>query len=440
MKVLALIPLLVAVHPQEFKPAAPIEKERYVYGLPVTAKKGSRFSKLNLVPGGWELWVVEVNGARPFQFGDMDQPNPTILEKARACTRVHQALSAEKSSVELTIVVRRPGNSRGILVKVAFSDWDTSLEYAWRKWRQDPKLFILPQASTQAGSEPYVARVEYTEAERLAEVAEYELRKKEEAEERKSPGAPLKSRETFRIAQRKLRLDAGIEKPVAADDGYLASRREKAGELQRRASERMEKRDLFEAHRLARHSMALDKGGTAATTVDSVKAALGPLDPEERGRLRAKVLQQSVAEVREKNFAEAAEGAAFCLFMADTDKEAAKILSQTRKAAFGEKEMTKSDLDRWVGILGPLAELPSSSELKEDVIYRVSGKVARAGPFTLVESPKTASKFVFEDKAGLKFDVDDTFTLVAVFDGAKPPTSMPEDLRSHPFLRLVVIR
>ena len=169
---------------QEFKPAGRIEKERYVYGLPVLVKKGSKFSKLNLVPGGWQLWIVEVNGARPFLFGDRDQPNPTIVDKARSCTRVHDALSSEKSNLDLTIVVRRQGNARGILVRITLQDWDQSFEYIWRKWMQDPRQIILPLATTDVGAEPFTARVDYTEAERLAEVAEYELRKKEEADER----------------------------------------------------------------------------------------------------------------------------------------------------------------------------------------------------------------------------------------------------------------
>src|SRR5688572_734887 len=176
----AVLPLLLLVslpvRAQEFKTASPIEKERYTYGLPVTAKKDSRFRKLNLVPGGWELWVVEVNGARPFQFGDMDQPNPTIVEKAQQSTRVHKALSEDKGGqTVVTVVVRRPGNSRGILLQVTFPAWDAGLEYAWRPWRQNPKLFILPQASTQVGSEPYPFRIDYTEAERLEEVAAYDL-------------------------------------------------------------------------------------------------------------------------------------------------------------------------------------------------------------------------------------------------------------------------
>jgi hypothetical protein len=440
MRILIALLLALPATAQEFKPAAAIEKERYTYGLPVTAKKDSRFRKLNLVPGGWELWLVEVNGARPFQFADADQPNPTILEKAQQSTRVHKALSDDKGGqTVVTVVVRRPGNSRGILLQVTFPGWDAGLDYAWRPWKQNPKLFILPQASTQVGSESYPARIDYAEAERLEEVAAYELRKREEAEERKTPGAPLKSRETYRIAQRKLRLDAGFEKPVAADDAYFASRSSKAADLQKRAAERMEKRDLFEAHRLGRAAMAFDKGASGST-VESVKSAIGPMDADDRGKLRAKVLQQAVAQVREKHLADGAEGAAFCLLLTETDKDAAKILLQTRKAAFGEKEMTKEDLDRWVGILGPLTDLTSKVELKEDGIYRVSGKVERAGSFTLVDSPKDGIKWVFEDKAGLKFDAGDSFTLIGVFDGDKSPTAMPEDLRQLPFLRVVVIR
>src|SRR5262245_31578608 len=145
----ALLVLLSALPApaQEFKEADLIEKERYTFGMPVTAKKGSRFSKLNLVPSGWELWVVAVNGTRIEQFGDMDMPKPPIVEKARACTKVHQALSAEgESQVAITVVVRRPGNSRGILVQVTFPGWDAGLEYAWRKWRQNPNMIILPMA------------------------------------------------------------------------------------------------------------------------------------------------------------------------------------------------------------------------------------------------------------------------------------------------------
>jgi len=441
----AVIPLLVlfavSSHAQEFKPAAPIEKERYTYGLPVTAKKDSRFRKLNLVPGGWELWVVEVDGARPFQFGDMDQPNPTIVEKAQQSTRVHKALSDEKGGqTVVTVVVRRPGNSRGILLRVTLPAWDAGFEYAWRPWRQNPKLFILPQASTQVGSEPYAARIDYTEAERLEEVAAYELRKREEAEERKSPGAPLKSRESFRNAQRQLRLDAGLEKPTASDDGYFATRRAKGAELMRRASERLEKKDWFEAHRLGRAAGSLNKDGGANTIADQVKAGIGPLDPDEKNRLRTKVLQQAVAESRERRFVEAAECGAFCLLLSPSDKEAAKILQQTRRAAFGDKEMSKTELDRWIGVLGALTELSPKAAPVEDVVYLVGGKVARAGAFTLVENAKTGAKFVFEDKAGLKFDEGDTFTLVGMLDPGKPPASMPDDLKAHPLLRLVVIR
>ncbi len=436
MKILTALMLPVFLGAQEFKDARLIDKERYIYGMPVSAKKGSRLAKLNLVPGGWELWVVEANGARPFQFGDMDQPNPTILEKARACTRVHEALSAEKGRMELTIVVRRPGNSRGILVQVAFEEWDTGLEYIWRKWKQDPKLIILPLASTQVGSEPYTARVDYTEQERLEEVAAHELKKREESEERK--GTPLKSRESFQITQRRLRLDTGLQKAEKQDDGYLAARRSRGQDLYRQADERSLGKDWFEAHRLARAAAVFDT--QAAGIVDRVKAAVAPLGPEDRGKLRKKVLTQALAEGRE-NPVRTAEGAAFCLLLNAEDKEAAKILAQSREKAFGAKEMSKDDLDRWIGVLGPLSDIPAAAELKEDVIYRLTGKVVKAGPFTLVESGKGgAVKWVFEDKAGLKFAEGDTFTLVGFSDGAKPPTTMPEDLRQLPFLRLVVVR
>jgi len=424
---------------QEFKPAAPIAKERYIYGMPVSVKKGSRFSKLNLVPGGWELWIVEANGARPFQFGDNDQPNPTILEKARACTRFHEALSAEGGGMDLTLVVRRPGNSKGILVRVAIEGWDAGFDYIWRKWRQDPKLIILPLASTQVGSESYTARVDYREKERLDEVAAYERKKREEADDRRLPGSPLKNRESFQIVQRQLMLDAGIEKATAADDAYFASRRLKSEECQRRGTDRLQKKEYFEAHRLLRLSAALSGDKSAGGGADSVKAAIAPLDAEDRNKLRTKALQEAMAASKE-SLADAAEGAAFCLFMNEGDKEAAKILQQSRKKAFGAKDMTKADLDRWIAILGPLADLPASSEPKEDGIYRVSGKVARAGPFTLVENAKSGTRFVFEDKASLKFDVGDFFMLVGVCDGGKPPAAMPEDLKAHPLLRLVVIR
>ena len=434
--------LCLSVSAQEFKPPSLIEKERYTFGLPVTAKKGSRFAKLNLVPSGWELWVVEVNGARPFQFGDADQPNPTILEKAQQSTRVHQALSIEKGGQTIvTVVVRRPGNSRGILLRLTFTEWDAGLDYAWRPWKQNPKLFILPQASTQVGSEPYPARVDYTEAERLEEVAAYDLRKREDAEERKSPGAPLKNRESFKIAQRRLRLEAGLQKQDPADDAYFAARRSMAADLLKRSGERVDKKDWFEAHRLARAAAALESGSSAGDLVIRVKAGLAPLDAEDRAKVRTKVLTQALVEVKEKNLVEAAEGAVFCLMLSEGDKDAAKILAQTRRSAFGAMGMSKGDLDRWIGVLGPLPDLPAAAELKEDTIYRVTGKVKRAGAFTVVESDKKGPvSWVFEDKAGLKFDVGDPFTLVAVYDGGKIPTSMPEDLRAFPLLRLVVVR
>lgn len=427
--------LLSSASAQEFKPAGRIEKERYVYGLPVTVKKGSRFSKLNLVPGGWQLWIVEVNGARPFLFGDRDQPNPTIVDKARSCTRVHDALSAEKSNLDLTIVVRRPGNAKGILVRITLQEWDQSFEYIWRKWMQDPRQIILPLASTDVGAEPFTARVDYTEAERLAEVAEYELRRKEEADERAR--TPLKLRESFRLTQRKMRLDAGLEKPEASDDAYLQSQRAKGANLLRQAEERLSKSDWFEAHRLARASSAFDsRSGTGV--VDRVKAGIGLLDADDRGRLRSKVMAQAISESRDKNLVPRAEGAAFCLLLSDGDKEAAKILAQARRAAFGAPEISKPDLDRWIGVLGPLTDL-ASADIKEDVVYRVTGTVSKAGPFTLVESGKI--KWVYEDKSNLKFADGETFTLVAMYDPpSKPPANLPEDLKSYPLLKLVAVR
>jgi hypothetical protein len=437
---LALL-ILPPAFAQEFKPAGLIEKERYVFGLPVGARKGSRFAKLNLVPSGWELWVVAVNGTKVEQFGDTDMAKPVIVEKARACTEIHEALSNDKGSGQmvLTIVVRRPGNSRGILVEVSFPGWDAGLEYPWRKWRQNPQMIILPTASSAVGAEPYTARVTYTEAERLEEVAEYELRKREEAEDKKTP---LKLRESFRIAQRRLRLDAGIQKPDRADDAYLETRRSKSQDLLKRAEERLGKKDWFEAHRLARAATALDiSGDRGKGVVDRVKAGLAPLDADDRARLRAKVLTQAMAEVKERNLVEAGEGATFCLLLTEGDKEAAKILNQTRRAAFGGTEIAKTNLDRWIGVLGELPEIGSGTGLKEDVVYRVTGKVARAGPFTLVDSGKDGSmKWVFEDKAGLKFAEGETFTLVAVFEGAKPPTALAEDLKMHPVLRVIVVR
>jgi hypothetical protein len=335
-----------------------------------------------------------VNGARPFQFGDMDQPNPTILEKARACTRVHDALSADKSQISLTIVVRRPGNARGILVRVSIGSWDLGFDYIWRKWRQDPKLIILPLASTQVGSESYTARIDYTEEERLEEVAAFDLKKKEESDARK--GTPLKSRESFQVTQRRLRLDAGLQKADAdkSDDAYLSARRARGQDLYRQAEDRAGKMEWIDAHRFARAASVFDNSG-ASGVLDRVKAALAPLGPEDRAKLKKKALTQALAEAKD-NPVRAAEGAAFCLLLAADDKEAAKILDQARSKAFGAKEMSKDDLDRWLGAVGPMEEFPLATGLKEDVVYRATGKVARAGPFTLVDSARLG-KWVFED-------------------------------------------
>jgi hypothetical protein len=149
-------------------------------------------------------------------------------------------------------------------------------------------------------------------------------------------------------------------------------------------------------------------------------------------------MAQAMAEVREKNLAGGAEGAAFCLLLSPDDKEAAKFLAQTRRSAFGAPEMSKADLDRWIGVMGPLVEL-AGTDLKDDVLYRATGTVSRGGPFTLVDSGKV--KWVYEDKSNLKFMEGETFTLVATYDPtAKVPASLPEDLKTYPLLKLIAVR
>lgn len=429
---------------QEFKKPVLIERERYVYGLPVQVKPGSRLSKLSLIPGGCEVWVVAVNGTHVEQVSDMDLRKPTTIQKARASTAIHKALSAsnESAAVAVTIVVRRPGTPRGVLIRIAFPGWDDGLEYSFTKWSRDPSLVIFPGATTQVGNEPFNAMTEYTEAERLEEIADYELRKREEAEARKNPEAALKFRETYKLAQRRLRIDAGLEQPGKKDQGYADARRSRASALAQRASEQGTKKEWFECHRNARAAQALEpQARIGKDTLEQLRASLRELSPDDRAKIRTKVLTQALADVKGRNLVEAGEAAAFCLSFDGEDKEAAKILAQTRKAAFGGTEISKGDLDGWLGVLGGLPDLPAAADLKEGEIYRVAGKVARAGPFTLVESGKGGVlKWVFEDKPGLKFDIGDTFILIAAFEAKKPPEKMPEDLKGFPLVRIVVIR
>ncbi|HTF57516.1 MAG TPA: hypothetical protein VK661_09810, partial [Planctomycetota bacterium] len=384
---LLLLLLPVPASAQEFKKPVLIPKERYVFGLPIEAKRGSKFAKLNLVPQGWELWLVAANDWRVQQVGDTDMKKPATISKARDSTQIHKALSTatDANRLVLTIVVRRPGNSRGILVEVTFTGWDARLNYSVRKWSQDENSFIFPTASSQVGSEPFTARVQYTEKERLEEVAEYDLRKREEAEARKNPGAPLKDRESYRIVQRKLRLDAGLEKAGPADEAYQLERQLRAGELLTRAENGLTQKAWFDCHRAARAGTALDPFSKRLPAILSqLRTAVEKLDPEERGKIRAKVLAEVTVELKEKDLVAAAEGAAFCAWLSDADKEAARFITQARKAAFGAEEMSKDDFDGWSGILGGFPDLPPATDFKEGEIYRAWGKVARAGNFTLV--------------------------------------------------------
>jgi len=429
---------------QEFKKPVLIERERYVFGLGIQVRPGSRLSRLNLIPGGCEVWVVAVNGTKVEQVSDMDLRKPGTIQKARASTAIHKALSVsnEAARTVVTIVVRRPGTPRGVLFEIEFSGWDEGVEYSFTKWSRDPSLIIFPGATTQVGNEPFNARIEYTEAERLEEIADYELRKREDAEARKSPEAALKFRETYKIAQRRLRIDAGLDQPAKNDAAYSSARSARASSLVRRAAEQLEKKEWLECHRNARAAQGLEPAsGASKGTLESLRTLLKALAPDERAKIRTKALTQALADVKERDLVEAAEAAAFCLSFDGEDKEAAKILAQTRKAAFGGAEISKADLDGWLGVLGALPEIPAATDLKEGELYRAVGKVTRAGAYTLVESGKAgAIKWVFEDKPGLKFDVGDTFILLASFEAKKQPEKIPEDLKAFPLMRIIVIR
>jgi len=441
---LLILLLPVSASAQEFKKPVLIQKERYVFGIPVEAKKGSKFAKLNLVPGGWELWVVAANDYRVQQVGDNDAKKAVTVAKARDCTQFHKALATatDAGRLVLTIVVRRPGNSRGLLIEVAFTGWDAGLNYSVKKWSQDEAYFILPGASASLGSEPYTARVNYTEKERLEEVAEYELRKREESEARKNPGAPLKDRESFQKVQRRLKIDAGVEKVGPAEEAYKTERGLRAGDLLARAENGLNNKAWFDCHRAARAGMALDPFSRRLPAIlEQLRNGVEKLAPDEKAKLRAKVMAEVSAELKEKDLVAAAEGAAFCAWLSDSDKEAAKFLAQSRKNAFGAEEMSKDDLDGWTGILGGIPDLPPAADLKEGEIYRVWGKVVRAGEYTLVESGKEAPvRWYFEDKAGLKFAAGDSFLLVGVYESKKSSDKAPDDLKELPCLRLIIIR
>ncbi len=444
MNVRAVFLLTLLLHApaasQDFKRPEKMPKDRYVYGLPVVKmKEGSRVAALRFQPSGTELFVLAVNKRRVPLVTDFDGPQPETLRNVADSTAIHEALSG-KGAVQLVLLVKRAGAPRGLLIEIEFADWDAGLVYHVKKWSHDHSKWVLPNATGEIGTEPFQFRCTYSELERKVEVADFERQRRDKDEKKKNPAAGLKSLESFRAVQRKLRIDEGSGPNGNEERDYLDSRRDVANRLTARSAEWRIQNDWFEYFRAAVGASGLDggmnQGARGASSLETVKRHLDGLNAEMKSRLRAQAAAEAPAAFREKRYVDAAMAALLCNLLGD--RGALKVISESKKAAFSASELPKAELDGWMGVLGGLSPLPPAAELKEGEVYRAEGKVEKAGAFTLVKSGDQS--WVFEDKVGLKFDAGDTFLTVGFFDGKKPPATLPEELKPFPFLRLVVIR
>lgn len=433
----ALLLLSLPASAQDFKRPERMPKDRYVHGLPIVKmKEGSRIAALRFQPSGTELFVLAVNKRRVPLVTDFDGPQPETLPKVADSTAIHEALSG-KGSVQLVLLVKRAGAPRGLLIEIEFQDWDAGLVYHVKKWSHDHSKWVLPNATAEIGTEPFQYRCTYSELERKVEVADFERQRRDKDEKKKNPAAGLKSLESFRAVQRKLRIDEGSGPNGNEERDYLDARRDIANRLTGRAAEWKIKMEWFEYFRCAVAASGYDGGmNSSDSSLETVKSTLDGLNAEMKSRLRAQAAAEAPAAFREKRYVDAAMAALLCNLLGD--RGALKVISESKKAAFNTSELPKAELDGWLGVLEGIAPLPAAAELKEGEIYRAEGKVEQAGAFTLVKSGD--ENWVFEDKLGLKFDAGDTFLAVGFFDGKKPPATLPEELKPFPFLRLVAIR
>lgn len=423
----ALLAILLApldASAQEFNRPERIARRRYAAGILVTqVKQGSIVDKLRLRPQGSDLFIVEVNdrlvpavAATPHQVAD--------------CTAIHDALSA-KGPIRLGLVLRTGG--RRVLIELEVPEWDQGLNYQIKRMGGEPATYTFPGATKEV-ADTYEIRHSYSEVERRVEVADFDRLKRDKEAKSRNPEIGLKSLDSFKAVQRKLRIDAGGSPLGKEEEEYVEARQDIANRCALRASERNAQKMYFE-YFLA--SMAADAIDGSSSGVAVVKRKLDALDENVKRRLRVTASVESGVSLKAKRYVDAALAATFGKILGD--EESAKNLAPAKRAAFLAPEMSKSDFDQWWNLLGGLDSLPEPAELKEQDIYRFEGKVAKGGAFTRFTSG-SGQTWVFEDKLGLKFEEGDVFIAIAVYEGKAVPETLPEDLKAFPFLRLVVIR
>jgi hypothetical protein len=398
-----------------------IPRKRYACGiLVVRVKEGSIVDQLRLRPEGSDLFIVEVNdrlvpavAGTPHQLAD--------------CTAIHDALSA-RGPIRLGLVVRTGG--KRVLIELEVPEWDQGLIYQVKKMAGDPATYTFPGASKEI-ADAFESRHSYSEIERRVEVADFDRLKRDKEAKSRNPELGLKSLESFKAVQRKIRIDSGAASPLGKEEEeYVEARQDLANRYALRASECNAQKMYFEYFLAAMGADAMDGSSSA---IAAAKRKLAALDEAVQRKLRVQASVESGVSLKAKRHVESGLAAAFGKMLGD--EESTKNLEQARRAAFAAPEMSKADFDQWWNLLGGLDSL-SDGEAKIGEPRRFEGRVVKPGPFTVFAAGE--KKWVFEDKIGLRFDEGDVFIAVAVPDVV--PGGLPEDVRSNTYVRLVVIR
>jgi hypothetical protein len=430
---LPLLFLLAAdARAQEFKPPEKIAKERFPLGLHVTkVKESSKFAALRFLPAGWDLFIVAVNGRRVVKVDGAARDRHLA-----DCTDIHRDLTAT-APVRLTFILKSLRNSP-VLIELVMPSWDGGLVYPVRAWAGDSTKSYFPSLSAEVGSESFDTRRSYSDVERRVEITDFDRRRRDDAAKKKNPAIAIKDLEWFKAVQRRLRIDEGAEAEGEEEELYKDARLDLADRLTVRAGacwKRKAWEDYFRA--------TLESGGMLGGMnpksrdpgfFDRMKKSLGELDEDAKGRVRTKGTAEAQAALKEKRYLDAALKATLSRLAGD--EEAVSVVRQARIAAFDAPEMPKTELDLWLCLLGGLA---APAELTAGQAYRLDGIVEKAGAFTLMKTAKGAPvRWVFEDKAGLKLEDGDAMLGVGV--SLEPDPAMPEEFRTIPRMRLVLIR
>jgi hypothetical protein len=440
----ALLALLLACLPssaQELKKAEKILREKYPFALPVKVKDGSRIAALRLLPAGHELFVVSVNKRLIALAGENESPGLKTERKVAECTNLHEDLS-HKGPIRLGLVMRKSGGGRGTFIELEMSDWDSGLIYAIKPWAHDATKYVMPGVTKEPVAEAFEQEIAYSEEERRVEIADFDRLRRDKEEKRKNPEAGLKSLESFKAAQRKLKIDEGAEPKGDEEKEYREARIDIANRLSLRASEARARGDWFGYYRFATASAGrdggMDPGPDGRPSVDAMNRKIAGLAADLKSKVRIQAASEATVALKEKRYLDCAVASKLAGQLGEGD--APQMLATAKKAAFSVAEMTKTEFDGWLGVLVSLPRFPA--EPKNGELYRAEGKVEKAGPFTLVKSGDVS--WVFEDTAGLKFDAGDTFTAIGIPENRKAkegePDPRPEELRGYPFVRLVLIR